>query len=111
MSAQLKRMVPEEYWRMDTSVGSRLPERALWTRVGPMVGDASEAIENSDVSLSARERTIVLLMGHGLSNKMIARTLSIAPETVKSHAKRIFLKLTVQSRAQAVYRASMLGLI
>jgi LuxR family maltose regulon positive regulatory protein len=62
-------------------------------------------------SLSARERTIVLLMGHGLSNKRIARQLSIAPETVKSHAKRIFLKLTVQTRAQAVYRASTLGLL
>ena len=62
-------------------------------------------------SLSMRERAIVLLMGHGLTNKMIARKLSIAPETVKSHAKRIFLKLTVQTRAQAVYRASELGLI
>jgi ATP/maltotriose-dependent transcriptional regulator MalT len=65
----------------------------------------------TDASLSTRERTIVLLMGHGLSNKMIARQLSIAPETVKSHAKRIFWKLTVQSRAQAVYRASELGII
>ena len=62
-------------------------------------------------SLSTRERTVVLLMGHGLSNKGIARRLSIAPETVKTHAKRIFWKLTVQSRAQAVYRASSLGLI
>ena len=64
-----------------------------------------------DASLSARERAIVLLMGHGLTNKMIARQLSIAPETVKSHAKRIFWKLEVQTRAQAVYRASALGLI
>jgi ATP/maltotriose-dependent transcriptional regulator MalT len=63
------------------------------------------------VSLSARELVIVLLMGHGLTNKMIARRLSIGPETVKSHAKHIFLKLTVQTRAQAVYRASELGLI
>jgi len=63
------------------------------------------------VSLSAREHAIVLLMGHGLTNKMIARQLSIAPETVKSHAKSIFWKLAVQSRAQAVYRASALGLI
>src|ERR1700757_1408714 len=67
--------------------------------------------EDSPVSLSARERTVVLLMGHGLSNKRIARQLSIAPETVKSHAKSIFWKLTVQTRAQAVYRASALGLI
>ena len=71
----------------------------------------SEEMQPSGVRLSARERTIVILMGHGLSNKRIARQLSIAPETVKSHAKSIFLKLTVQSRAQAVYRASTLGLI
>ena len=69
------------------------------------------AVTQHSESLSPRERTIVLLMGHGLTNKMIARQLSIAPETVKSHAKRIFWKLTVQTRAQAVYRASELGLI
>ena len=71
----------------------------------------SEGMQYSGVRLSTRERTIVLLMGHGLTNKMIARQLTIAPETVKSHAKRIFWKLTVQTRAQAVYRASELGLI
>ena len=71
----------------------------------------SEEMQHSGVRLSARERTIVLLMGHGLSNKRIARQLSIAPETVKSHAKSIFWKLTVQTRAHAVYRASELGLI
>ena len=70
-----------------------------------------EGMKHSGANLSTRERTIVLLMGHGLTNKMIARQLSIAPETVKSHAKSIFWKLTVQTRAQAVYRASTLGLI
>ena len=72
---------------------------------------AKESEEMPFARLSARERTVVLLMGHGLSNKRIARQLSIAPETVKSHAKRIFWKLTVQTRAQAVYRASTLGLL
>src|SRR6266567_9214069 len=71
----------------------------------------SEEMQHSAARLSARETTIVLLMGHGLSNKRIARQLSIAPETVKSHAKSIFWKLTVQTRAHAVYRASTLGLI
>jgi ATP/maltotriose-dependent transcriptional regulator MalT len=70
-----------------------------------------ERIQHSVAPLSARERMIVLLMGHGLTNKMIARQLSIAPETVKSHAKRIFCKLTAQTRAEAVYRASALGLL
>lgn len=72
---------------------------------------ASEEMRRSFTRLSVRERTIVQLMGHGLSNKRIARQLSIAPETVKSHAKRIFWKLTVQTRAQAVYRASTLGIL
>ena len=70
-----------------------------------------EGIQHAGVSLSVRERTIVRLMGDGLSNKRIGRQLSIAPETVKSHAKSIFFKLTVQTRAQAVYRAATLGLI
>ena len=70
-----------------------------------------EGIRHPDASLSARERMIVLLMSNGLSNKEIARELCIAPETVKSHAKSIFWKLTVRSRAQAVYRAAALGLI
>ena len=72
---------------------------------------ALEGIQHPGASLSARERMIVLLMSNGLSNKEIARQLCIAPETVKSHAKRIFWKLTVRSRAQAVGRAAALGLI
>ena len=71
----------------------------------------SEGIQHSGARLSARERTIVLLMSHGLTNNMIARQLSIAPDTVKAHAKNIFRKLTAQTRAQAVYRASGLGII
>ena len=70
-----------------------------------------EALDRSGLSLSPRERGIVLLMGQGLTNKQIARQLGITPETVKSHTKRIFLKLTVCSRAQAVYRSVRLGLI
>jgi DNA-binding NarL/FixJ family response regulator len=65
----------------------------------------------ASLSLSAREQTILLLMSRGLSNKTIARELGVAPETVKSHAKRIFWKLTARSRAQAVYRGAVLGLI
>ncbi|MBP0588528.1 LuxR family transcriptional regulator [Paraburkholderia sp. LEh10] len=61
--------------------------------------------------LSARERGIVELIAQGQSNKEIARTLGIAPETVKTHIKNIFVKLEVDKRAQAVARAQALGLV
>ena len=70
-----------------------------------------EGMRHSGTKLSIRERMIVILMSSGLSNKEIARHLYISPETVKSHAKSIFWKLAVRSRAQAVYLATSLGLI
>jgi ATP/maltotriose-dependent transcriptional regulator MalT len=62
-------------------------------------------------SLSPREHSILRSMSCGLSNKRIAQELQIAPETVKSHAKGIFIKLAVQTRAHAVATASALGLL
>jgi LuxR family maltose regulon positive regulatory protein len=62
-------------------------------------------------TLSKRERDIVTMIGQGFSNKLIARTLQISPETVKSHVKRIFAKLSVSTRSAAVCRAGSLGLL
>jgi len=62
-------------------------------------------------SLSPREHSILRSMSRGLSNKRIAQELQIAPETVKSHVKRIFIKLSVQSRAHAVSTAGALGML
>ncbi|MEX3956355.1 response regulator transcription factor [Trinickia sp. EG282A] len=64
----------------------------------------------STASLSDRERVIVGLMGQGMTNKQIAMHLRIAPETVKSHAKNLFTKLSVKNRAEAVTVATRLGL-
>jgi DNA-binding CsgD family transcriptional regulator len=60
--------------------------------------------------LSIRECSILELIGQGNSNKRIARTLGISAETVKSHVKRVFIKLDVNTRAHAVARAQSLGL-
>ena len=54
---------------------------------------------------------IVSLLARGQSNKEIARSLGLAPETMKWHLKNIYLKLAVESRAQAVARAHSLGVI
>jgi hypothetical protein len=45
----------------------------------------------------------------GSVNKRIARTLEISPETAKSRIKRIFSKLAVTTRTEAVFRADPFG--
>jgi ATP/maltotriose-dependent transcriptional regulator MalT len=62
-------------------------------------------------SLSPREHSVLRSMSCGFSNKRIAKELQIAPETVKSYAKGIFIKLAVQTRAHAVSTACALGLL
>ena len=61
-------------------------------------------------TLSPRECGILELIGQGYSNKRVARALGITAETVKSHVKRVFMKLDVNTRAHAVARAQSLGL-
>jgi len=61
--------------------------------------------------LSAREQDILERLNQGLSNKAIARLLAISPETVKSHVKRIFVKLAVTTRIEALSRGQSLGLL
>jgi ATP/maltotriose-dependent transcriptional regulator MalT len=62
-------------------------------------------------AITARERDVLARIGQGYSNKRIARTLEISPETVKSHVKHIFSKLDVATRSAAVSRAASLGLL
>nr|WP_198982685.1 LuxR C-terminal-related transcriptional regulator [Herbaspirillum sp. ASV7] len=65
----------------------------------------------TETLITARERDILLRMSQGYSNKKIAKDLGIGPETVKSHAKRIYSKLGVTSRIEAVSQAADLCLI
>ena len=78
----------------------------------PRYGSEQPPLTSSSTAeaLSPREGDILKLIAGGLSNKEIARDLAIAPETVKSHIKRIFIKLNIERRVQAVARAQMLGL-
>jgi DNA-binding CsgD family transcriptional regulator len=61
--------------------------------------------------LTAREHEVLELMTHGLSNTEIARHLVIGTGTVKTHVSRIFTKLAVRDRAQAVAAAFRGGLV
>ena len=97
------------------------PEARIPGRVRPYIGGilADRAQQRARTSpnrpsrvaesLSPREHRVLRSMSCGLSNKRIAKELQIAPETVKSHVKGIFIKLAVQTRAHAVSTAGALG--
>jgi len=61
--------------------------------------------------LTDREVDVLRLMGRGLSNEEIATQLLVGEATVKTHVNRIFAKLHVRDRAQAIVLAYDLGLV
>lgn len=75
---------------------------------------AFPAGEHSQVEnelLSERERDVLRLLAAGYSNEQIARAFFITMSTVKTHVNKIYLKLGVHSRTQAIARAQELHLI
>ena len=66
---------------------------------------------NQDSPLSRRETQVLELVGNGKSRSQIAKELFIDMETVKSHIKNIYMKLDVNSRAEALKTARQNKLI
>ena len=71
----------------------------------PVASHGSHSVMN----LSKREKEVLGLIGHGLSNPEIGQRLFISPVTVKVHVRHIFEKLGVKSRAEAALRAAQIG--
>jgi DNA-binding NarL/FixJ family response regulator len=61
--------------------------------------------------LTEREREMVALVAHGLSNDDIAGRLFLSPLTVKTHVNRAMSKLRARDRAQLVVLAYQTGLV
>jgi ATP/maltotriose-dependent transcriptional regulator MalT len=76
----------------------------------PRAARTSGSVTKGCQPLSRRESAILRKIAQGMSNKQIAQSLGIAPETVKSHAKNILLKLGTRTRAQAVAHANSMEL-
>jgi DNA-binding NarL/FixJ family response regulator len=81
-----------------TALPGDLLRRAVEPRVGPQEEDLAR--------LTARERQVLALVAHGLTNKAIARELGIGPGTVKAHVEKVIAKLGVADRTQAAVFAT-----
>ena len=64
----------------------------------------------SNLGISKRELDVLMLMSQGHSNQQIADELFVSTNTVKTHTSRLFGKLEVKNRTQAIIKASEIGL-
>jgi ATP/maltotriose-dependent transcriptional regulator MalT len=69
------------------------------------------AESEAESSLSQRELQVLVLIAAGDSNQQIAEKLFLSLHTVKTHVRRIYIKLGVMRRTHAVARARTLGLM
>ncbi|RVT89768.1 response regulator transcription factor [Sphingomonas crocodyli] len=86
--------------------GNRLTRR----RASAIPFERNDAAIRS-LGLSPRECELLALLASGRSNKELARELGISPNTVKTHLARLFDKLDVGRRIEAIEKARMLALI
>jgi LuxR family maltose regulon positive regulatory protein len=97
------------------AIASRGPVRAYARRLLSLFGDRGTAAPSGEgmrglaEPLSEREREVLRLLATEMSGPEIARLLVVSLHTVRTHTKRIYTKLGVNSRRAAVVRAEELG--
>ena len=85
-------------------------ERAAVAALGSLARQAREGSEMR-ASLTPREHEILLMVSQGLTMQQAGSRLGISPRTVETHVAKLYRKLGVRTRVQAVARAAQLGLI
>jgi ATP/maltotriose-dependent transcriptional regulator MalT len=94
---------------------TRPKERVIVREVEVMVPTPLEFVRDearvAELGLTPRELEILELIASGLSNKEIADRVFVSENTVKTHSSRVFEKLDVRRRTQAVQQGKALRLI
>jgi DNA-binding NarL/FixJ family response regulator len=120
----LKDSLPEEFLalirqlRAGGSPISPVIARQLLRRMQPAAGAINPAAPGrppaaagTESTLSARESEVLGLITKGFNFAEIARLLEVSPHTITAHVKKIYQKLAVHSRGEAVYEATRMGLL
>ena len=96
-----------------TMRGDALLSPAVTRRlISEFVARPADVLPSSDLeSLTNREREVVALVAHGLSNDEIAEHMVLSPMTAKTHVSRAMTKLGARDRAQLVVFAYQSGLV
>jgi DNA-binding NarL/FixJ family response regulator len=80
--------------------------------IGEFVARPPDAVAAAGMeALTNREREVVALVAHGLSNDEIAEAMVLSPATAKTHVSRAMIKLGARDRAQLVVFAYQSGLV
>ena len=93
-----------------TAAGKTHLDPAVAGKVVARAAGGTTAGTTLAVDLSARERDVLRLLGHGLSNAEIAARLALSEGTVRNYMTIIFEKLGVEDRTQAALLAARHGL-
>jgi DNA-binding NarL/FixJ family response regulator len=93
------------------SITRRLVERFAAGGDGRDHPPQPPAVHRDLTALTPREREVLTLMGRGRSNAELAEDLTLSEATIKTHVARIFAKLALRDRAQAVVLAYETGLV
>jgi DNA-binding NarL/FixJ family response regulator len=76
-----------------------------------VAGQGTQAVVETSVTLSRREQEVLEFIARGFSYAEIARQQGITVHTVQTYIKKLYGKLAVHSRSEAVYEANRLGLL
>jgi DNA-binding NarL/FixJ family response regulator len=79
------------------------------TELGHLVRAARAGTRPPPSSLTARELEVLRLLARGLTIRQVATRTGISPRTVETHVTKLYRKLEVRTRMQAIARAAALG--
>lgn len=115
----LKDSLPDEFVALirelragGSPISPLIARKLLRTFCRPPPAPAAAAMNAvAEAGLTPREAEVLGLVAKGFAFAEVARLLEMSPHTVTAHVKRVYQKLAVHSRGEAVYEATRMGLL